>query len=51
MGVARSRSFDVSFEDIGSGAALVLVSGFAWPASSWADLGYVQRLVGRGYGC
>jgi len=49
MGVARSRGFDVSFEDVGTGPALVLVSGFAWPASSWVDLGYVDPLVRIGY--
>jgi hypothetical protein len=25
---------------------LVLVSGFAWPAASWAEPGYVDRLIG-----
>jgi pimeloyl-ACP methyl ester carboxylesterase len=49
MGVARSRGFRVSFEDVGTGPALVLVSGFAWPASSWADLGYLDPLVRSGY--
>jgi pimeloyl-ACP methyl ester carboxylesterase len=39
----------VSFGDVGTGPALVLVSGFAWPASSWVDLGYVDPLVRSGY--
>jgi pimeloyl-ACP methyl ester carboxylesterase len=39
----------VSFDDVGTGPAIVLVSGFAWPASSWGDLGYVDPLVSRGY--
>jgi pimeloyl-ACP methyl ester carboxylesterase len=49
MGVALSRGFHVSFQDVGTGPALVLVSGFAWPASSWVDLGYVDPLVRHGY--
>jgi len=47
--VARSRGFEISYEDVGEGPAVVLVSGFAWPASSWAELGYVDRLVKAGY--
>ena len=39
----------MSFQDVGTGPALVLVSGFAWPASSWVDLGYVDPLVRNGY--
>jgi len=49
MAVARSRGFDLTFEDVGTGPPLVLVSGFAWPASSWRDLGYVDPLVRSGY--
>jgi pimeloyl-ACP methyl ester carboxylesterase len=39
----------VSFQDVGTGPVVVLVSGFAWPASSWIDLGYVDPLVRSGY--
>jgi pimeloyl-ACP methyl ester carboxylesterase len=34
---------------VGSGPPVVLVSGFAWPASSSADLGYVDRVVAVRY--
>jgi pimeloyl-ACP methyl ester carboxylesterase len=47
--VARSRGFEISYEDVGNGPAVVLVSGFAWPGSSWAELGYIDRLVDAGH--
>lgn len=46
---ARSRGFEISYEDVGAGPSVVLISGFAWPASSWRELGYVERLLAAGY--
>ncbi len=44
---ARSRGFEISYEDTGSGPTVVLVNGYASPAAEWTDVGYVERLIGR----
>ena len=43
--LARSRGFDIHYEDVGAGAPLVLVNGYASPAAEWTDVGYTARLV------
>ena len=46
-GIARSRGFAIAYEDIGTGPPVVLVNGYASPATEWTDVGYTERLVER----
>jgi pimeloyl-ACP methyl ester carboxylesterase len=41
---AQSRGFDISFEDAGTGNAIVLVNGFGGSAAEWRDVGCVDLL-------
>ena len=45
---ARSRGFRISYDDVGQGAAIVLVHGFTLSGGDWWETGYVERLVGLG---
>jgi pimeloyl-ACP methyl ester carboxylesterase len=47
MKTARSRGFDISYDDVGSGPAVVLVNGYASPAAEWTEVGYTALLVER----
>jgi pimeloyl-ACP methyl ester carboxylesterase len=50
-GAARkvdSRGFGISYDDVGEGPAIVLVSGFSQSGGDWWELGYVDRLVALG---
>lgn len=44
---ARSRGYDISYEDIGTGRAIVLLPGWTMSAGDWRDAGYVDRLATR----
>lgn len=44
----ESRGFRISYDDVGEGAAIVLVSGFSQSGADWWELGYVDRLVALG---
>lgn len=44
---ARSRGFAIRYEDVGEGAAVVLVLGFLQSAADWRETGYVDRIAGR----
>jgi pimeloyl-ACP methyl ester carboxylesterase len=41
-----SRGYRISFEDAGSGRAMVLIPGATMSAADWRDAGYVDRLSG-----
>lgn len=41
-----SRGFGISYDDVGEGPAIVLISGFSQSGGDWWELGYVDRLVG-----
>jgi pimeloyl-ACP methyl ester carboxylesterase len=42
---ARSRGHTISFEDAGTGPAIVLVPGWTMSAADWRDAGYIDRLA------
>jgi pimeloyl-ACP methyl ester carboxylesterase len=42
---ARSRGFDIRYEDRGSGGAIVLIPGHAASAADWRNAGYVAELA------
>jgi pimeloyl-ACP methyl ester carboxylesterase len=44
----HSRGFAISYDDIGEGPPIVLISGFSQSGGDWWELGYVQRLVALG---
>ena len=44
---ANSRGFRIHYEDVGDGAPVVLLNGYASPAAEWTEVGYTDRLVGR----
>ncbi len=41
---ARSRGYDISYEDVGTGVPVVLINGLSGRAAEWRDLGFVDRL-------
>jgi pimeloyl-ACP methyl ester carboxylesterase len=43
-----SRGFAISYDDVGEGPTIVLISGFSQSGGDWWELGYVQRLVALG---
>jgi pimeloyl-ACP methyl ester carboxylesterase len=43
-----SRGFGISYDDVGEGPTVVLISGFSQSGGDWWELGYVDRLVARG---
>jgi pimeloyl-ACP methyl ester carboxylesterase len=44
----NSRGFAISYDDVGEGPTIVLISGFSQSGGDWWELGYVQRLVALG---
>jgi pimeloyl-ACP methyl ester carboxylesterase len=40
-----SRGFGISYDDVGEGPTIVLISGFSQSGGDWWELGYVDRLV------
>ena len=44
-GSARSRGHLISFEDAGSGTAIVLIPGWTMSAADWWDAGYIDHLA------
>lgn len=42
---AASRGYRISFDDAGSGHAIVLLPGWTMSAADWRDAGYVDRLA------
>lgn len=43
-----SRGFEISYDDVGEGPTIVLISGFSQSGGDWWELGYVDRLVALG---
>jgi pimeloyl-ACP methyl ester carboxylesterase len=43
-----SRGLGISYDDVGEGPTIVLISGFSQSGGDWWELGYVDRLVGLG---
>lgn len=43
-----SRGFEISYDDVGEGLSIVLISGFSQSGADWWELGYVDRLVALG---
>jgi pimeloyl-ACP methyl ester carboxylesterase len=43
----RSRGYEISFEDAGSGPALLLVPGWTMSAADWWDAGYIDHFAAR----
>jgi pimeloyl-ACP methyl ester carboxylesterase len=43
-----SRGLGISYDDIGEGPTIVLISGFSQSGGDWWELGYVDRLVALG---
>ena len=43
-----SRGFGISYDDVGEGPTIVLISGFSQSGGDWWELGYVDRLVALG---
>lgn len=46
MKTARSRGFDIRYEDAGAGPAIVLIPGWTMSAADWRDAGYLDHLRG-----
>jgi pimeloyl-ACP methyl ester carboxylesterase len=44
----NSRGFGISYDDVGEGPTIVLISGFSQSGGDWWELGYVDRLVALG---
>jgi pimeloyl-ACP methyl ester carboxylesterase len=44
MKTAKSRGFDIRYEDAGAGPAIVLIPGWTMSAADWRDAGYVDQL-------
>ena len=43
-----SRGSGISYDDVGEGPTIVLISGFSQSGGDWWELGYVDRLVALG---
>jgi pimeloyl-ACP methyl ester carboxylesterase len=43
-----SRGLGISYDDVGEGPTIVLISGFSQSGGDWWELGYVDRLVALG---
>ena len=43
-----SRGFGISYDDVGEGPTIILISGFSQSGGDWWELGYVDRLVALG---
>ena len=43
-----SRGLAISYDDVGEGPTIVLISGFSQSGGDWWELGYVDRLVALG---
>jgi pimeloyl-ACP methyl ester carboxylesterase len=43
-----SRGLGISYDDVGEGPPIVLISGFSQSGGDWWELGYVDRLVALG---
>ena len=41
----QSRGHTISFEDAGTGPAIVLIPGWTMSAADWRDAGYIDRLA------
>lgn len=44
----ESRGLGISYDDVGEGPPIVLISGFSQSGGDWWELGYVDRLVALG---